>query len=98
MVGDFGFDPLGLGKDKRKLELYRQAELIHARTAMIGVFGILYKDLLGGLGIGGPAEGWSCFTQQGVHRVPRSPSFCTLVWRPNLPHWLRRSAPVPGHP
>ncbi|KAG1656827.1 hypothetical protein FOA52_008461 [Chlamydomonas sp. UWO 241] len=55
MVGDFGFDPLFLGVDARKREWYRQAELIHGRTAMIGVAGILYKDVLSGLGIGGPA-------------------------------------------
>eukprot|EP00955_Chlamydomonas_euryale_P065352 359211-Chlamydomonas_euryale.AAC.6 len=80
MVGDFGFDPLGLGKDKRKLEWYRQAELIHARTAMIGVFGILYKDLLGGLGIGGPAAEVEWFDAGKAYiEYPGSPSFGTLI-------------------
>lgn len=55
MVGDFGFDPLNLGVDARKRSWYQQAELLNGRTAMMAVAGVLYKDLLGGLGVGGPA-------------------------------------------
>lgn len=41
LPGDFGFDPLGLGKDPAALRWYQQAELVHARTAMTAVAGIL---------------------------------------------------------
>ncbi|CAM6030682.1 unnamed protein product [Sphagnum balticum] len=46
LVGDFGFDPLGLGQDPAALRWYVQAELIHARFAMAGVTGILFTDIL----------------------------------------------------
>uniref|UniRef100_A0A0D6R6P8 Chlorophyll a-b binding protein, chloroplastic n=1 Tax=Araucaria cunninghamii TaxID=56994 RepID=A0A0D6R6P8_ARACU len=46
LAGDFGFDPLELGKDPKNLRWYVQAELIHARFAMAGVAGILFTDLL----------------------------------------------------
>ena len=40
LPGDFGFDPLGLGKDPAFLKWYREAELIHGRWAMAAVLGI----------------------------------------------------------
>lgn len=46
LAGDFGFDPLSLGEDPASLRWYVQAELVHARFAMIGVAGILLTDLL----------------------------------------------------
>lgn len=46
LPGDFGFDPLELGKEPETLRWYVQAELIHARFAMAGVAGILFTDLL----------------------------------------------------
>ncbi|KAG2439408.1 hypothetical protein HXX76_004765 [Chlamydomonas incerta] len=46
LAGNFGFDPLGLGKDPVALAWYQQAELIHCRTAMTGVAGILIPGLL----------------------------------------------------
>ncbi|XP_027356054.1 photosystem I chlorophyll a/b-binding protein 5, chloroplastic [Abrus precatorius] len=46
LAGDFGFDPLGLGEDPESLRWYVQAELVHARFAMLGVLGILVTDLL----------------------------------------------------
>jgi hypothetical protein len=45
LVGDYGFDPLGLGQDPAALRWYVQAELIHARFAMAGVTGILFTDV-----------------------------------------------------
>ncbi|KAF7830627.1 photosystem I chlorophyll a/b-binding protein 5, chloroplastic [Senna tora] len=51
LAGDFGFDPLGLGEDPRSLKWYVQAELVHARFAMIGVSGILLTDTLRVAGI-----------------------------------------------
>ncbi|XP_062094873.1 photosystem I chlorophyll a/b-binding protein 5, chloroplastic-like isoform X2 [Humulus lupulus] len=46
LAGDYGFDPLGLGEDPESLRWYVQAELVHARFAMLGVAGILLTDLL----------------------------------------------------
>ncbi|KAJ6804650.1 light harvesting chlorophyll a/b binding protein 6 [Iris pallida] len=40
LPGDYGFDPLGLGKDPAFLRWYREAELIHGRWAMAAVVGI----------------------------------------------------------
>lgn len=45
LAGDFGFDPLGLGEDPESLKWYVQAELVHARFAMLGVAGILLTDV-----------------------------------------------------
>ncbi|KAK8940832.1 hypothetical protein KSP39_PZI009987 [Platanthera zijinensis] len=45
LVGDFGFDPLGLGEDPESLRWYVQAELLHSRFAMAGVAGILVTDV-----------------------------------------------------
>ncbi|KAH1252463.1 Photosystem I chlorophyll a/b-binding protein 5, chloroplastic [Glycine max] len=44
LAGDFGFDPLGLAEDPASLRWYVQAELVHCRFAMLGVFGILVTD------------------------------------------------------
>ncbi|XP_072953199.1 photosystem I chlorophyll a/b-binding protein 5, chloroplastic-like isoform X1 [Typha angustifolia] len=46
LVGDFGFDPLGLGEDPKSLKWYVQAELVHCRFAMAGVAGVLVTDFL----------------------------------------------------
>mmetsp|Transcript_1661 Transcript_1661/g.4417 ORF Transcript_1661/g.4417 Transcript_1661/m.4417 type:complete len:211 (-) Transcript_1661:2837-3469(-) len=40
--GDFGFDPLGLGKDPAAFEKYRVNELKNGRLAMIGVGGMIH--------------------------------------------------------
>merc|ERR1712216_885725 len=45
LPGDFGFDPLGLGKDLQALAWYQQAELQHARWAMLAVSGILVQRI-----------------------------------------------------
>lgn len=52
MVGDNGFDPLGLGTDPATLSWYRQAELQHCRWAMLGVVGVLVPEILDKLGVG----------------------------------------------
>eukprot|EP01026_Neomeris_dumetosa_P069949 TRINITY_DN6944_c0_g1_i4.p1 TRINITY_DN6944_c0_g1~~TRINITY_DN6944_c0_g1_i4.p1 ORF type:complete len:251 (-),score=45.75 TRINITY_DN6944_c0_g1_i4:178-930(-) len=51
LPGDYGFDPLGLGKDPEALKWYVQAELVHARFAMLGVAGIVIPGLLTKIGI-----------------------------------------------
>merc|ERR1712007_243548 len=45
MPGDFGFDPLRLGSDKKFLNWFREAELQHSRWAMLGVAGIMAAEL-----------------------------------------------------
>lgn len=45
LAGDYGWDPLGLGADPTALKWYRQAELVHARWAMLGVAGILGQEV-----------------------------------------------------
>lgn len=45
LAGDYGWDPLGLGKDPVALKWYRQAELMHARWAMLGVAGIIGQEI-----------------------------------------------------
>ncbi|KAG8487585.1 hypothetical protein CXB51_016154 [Gossypium anomalum] len=50
LPGDFGFDPLGLGSDPETLKWFAQAELMHARWAMLAVAGILIPELLESLG------------------------------------------------
>eukprot|EP01026_Neomeris_dumetosa_P065694 TRINITY_DN6312_c0_g2_i3.p3 TRINITY_DN6312_c0_g2~~TRINITY_DN6312_c0_g2_i3.p3 ORF type:complete len:158 (-),score=24.35 TRINITY_DN6312_c0_g2_i3:444-917(-) len=51
LPGDYGFDPLDLGKDPEALKWYVQAELVHCRFAMLGVAGILIPALLTKVGI-----------------------------------------------
>ena len=46
LAGDYGFDPLGLGKDGN-IEKYRVAEVIHARWAMLAIPGIVIPEALG---------------------------------------------------
>merc|ERR1711985_68023 len=46
LPGDFGFDPLTLGKDPVALKWYHQAELQHARWAMLAVTGILVQSIV----------------------------------------------------
>ncbi|KAL0346778.1 UNVERIFIED_CONTAM: Photosystem I chlorophyll a/b-binding protein 6, chloroplastic [Sesamum calycinum] len=50
LPGDFGFDPLGLGSDPELLKWFAQAELMHARWAMLAVAGILIPEWLESLG------------------------------------------------
>lgn len=44
MVGDVGFDPLGLAKNTEKLEQYRLAEIKHARLAMLAAVGFVVSE------------------------------------------------------
>lgn len=54
LAGDYAFDPLGLGSDPEMLPWMVQAELVHARTAMAGVAGILFTSLAANAGTGVP--------------------------------------------
>lgn len=44
---NYGFDPLGLGKDPASLARFRDSEVFHGRWAMLGVAGCLAVELLG---------------------------------------------------
>jgi light-harvesting complex II chlorophyll a/b binding protein 5 len=46
LAGDYGFDPLQLGKDG-KIAQYRIAEVQHARWAMLAVPGVVIPEALG---------------------------------------------------
>jgi len=49
LPGDYGFDPLGLGKDPAALKWYREAEIIHGRWAMTAVVGIFVGQAWSGI-------------------------------------------------
>lgn len=44
LPGDYGYDPLGLGKDTEQVEKYRAYELLHARWAMLAAAGIIIPE------------------------------------------------------
>merc|ERR1711879_38788 len=49
LAGDYGYDPLELGKDGNVTK-YREAELIHARWAMLGALGAIVPEALESFG------------------------------------------------
>lgn len=51
LPGDYGFDPLALGKDPENLAWNVQAELLHARFAMVAFLGIIVPDALTSAGV-----------------------------------------------
>lgn len=44
LAGDYGYDPLGLGKDPDQVRAYREAELIHSRWAMLASAGFIIPE------------------------------------------------------
>lgn len=44
LAGDYGFDPLGFAKDKESLIKYREAEIKHARLAMLAAAGWIFAE------------------------------------------------------
>ena len=58
LAGDYGFDPLGLGSDERALKYFVQAEVVHARFAMLGVAGIVLPGLATKLGALNVPDWW----------------------------------------
>jgi len=56
LAGNYGFDPLNLGKDEEQLKWYVQAELQNGRWAMLGTAGILVQELFNTLNISPAAQ------------------------------------------
>uniref|UniRef100_A0A803NTY3 Protein kinase domain-containing protein n=1 Tax=Cannabis sativa TaxID=3483 RepID=A0A803NTY3_CANSA len=77
LPGDFGFDPLGLGSDPELLKWFAQAELMHARWAMLGVSGILIPEWFERLGFikdfSWVEDGLICSTQVASTLSPKCP-------------------------
>lgn len=46
LAGDYGFDPMGLGADPEDLKWFVEAEIQHARWAMLGMLGIVGPELM----------------------------------------------------
>jgi len=57
LPGDYGFDPLELGTEPDQLKWFAQAELLHARFAMLGCLGILAPEAASDLGVQWPGAG-----------------------------------------
>lgn len=50
LPGDYGWDPLGLGKSTEQLDRYVELEILHARWAMLGALGALVPEVLQAVG------------------------------------------------
>ncbi|KAL0651455.1 hypothetical protein Bca4012_094146 [Brassica carinata] len=85
LPGDFGFDPLGLGKDPAFLKWYRQAELIHGRWAMAAVLGIFVGQAWSGV----PCKRWVDFF---------NPDSQSVEWATPWSRTAENFAKYPGDP
>jgi len=89
LPGDYGWDPLLLGKEPAKLDRYVELELLHARWAMLGALGALVPGQRAASGKQGGA--WlgvaACELRRGIYLLPGGDS------KPALPALARFSAP-----
>lgn len=59
VAGDYGYDPLGLGKNPKDFAKYQANELLHARWAMLGAAGFIIPEALNKYGaVCGPEAVW----------------------------------------
>lgn len=72
LPGDYGFDPLSLASEEKALKWFQQAELVHCRTAMTAVAGIIIPGLLSKAHILPPLPAW---TDAGKVWIEGHPSF-----------------------
>lgn len=72
LPGDYGFDPLSLASEEKALTWFQQAELVHCRTAMAAVAGIVIPGLLSKIGILPALPTW---TDAGKVWIESHPSF-----------------------
>lgn len=59
LPGDYGFDPLNLGADAKDLDWYVQAELMHARWAMLGLAGMVAPEIIQNPFVDGSMPNWA---------------------------------------
>lgn len=85
LAGDYGFDPLSLGSEPETLRWYVQAELVHCRTAMTAVAGILFTAIGAEAGLGFPQ--WFDAGKVAIERSP-IPFGTLLAVQLILCHWV----------
>lgn len=74
VAGDYGFDPLGLSKEQAAFARNHEAELLHARWAMLGAVGALIPE---GLSMAGVELGEPVWWKVGAAKLQ---SDLTLNW------------------